>query len=53
MLAESLVVEVDTEFSNNLFKITCEMPEIDDKFEQGEVKIGLIIKRTPQIEGLP
>ena len=53
LLSESLVVDVDTEFSNTLFKVTCEMPEIDDRFEQGQVKIGLIIKRTPQIEGIP
>jgi len=33
LISESLVVEVDTEFSNNLYKVTCEMPEIDSNFE--------------------
>ncbi len=46
-MVETLVVDLDTEYSNTHYKVTCEMPLIDEKFEQGEVKIGLIIKRTP------
>ncbi len=29
------------------------MPVIDDQYEQGEVKVGIVIKRTPSIQGLP
>jgi hypothetical protein len=47
LMVETLVVDLDTEYSNTHYKVTCEMPLIDEKFEQGEVKIGLIIKRTP------
>ena len=47
------MLAIDSDYSPKLVKITCEMPLIDTQYEQGEVKIGLVIKRTPLVTGIP
>ncbi len=52
LMAESLVLEV-ADSQHSLVRVTCEMPVIDDQYQQGQVNIGIVIKRTPAINGLP
>ena len=53
MIAESIVTSVDSEYSSQTSKVTCNMPVIQNIYEQGIVTLSIVLVRTPLIAIIP